>query len=87
MKLSEDQIIQKLNELNLWKYEENSLRKKFVLKNFADAIAFIVKVAFEAEKLDHHPDLRLYGWNKVDIVLFTHSENGVTDKDFELAKK
>lgn len=57
------------------------------MKSFADSIAFIVKIGIESEKLDHHPDILLHGWNKVKIILSTHSVGGITDNDFKLANK
>ena len=40
----------------------------------------------EAEKMNHHPDIFLHSWNKVKITISTHSEGGVTEKDFRLAE-
>ncbi len=84
--LSADEIKQKLELLNSWFFVDNSLVKEFKLKSFADAVAFIVKIGMEAEKLDHHPDLLLHSWNKLKITLTTHSEGGVTENDFNLAQ-
>lgn len=67
--------------------ENNSIQKEFVLKNFSDALAFVLKIGIEAEKMDHHPDLLLYGWNKVKVVLSTHSVGGISDNDFKLAQQ
>lgn len=87
MRLSEEEINKRINELSNWKFIDNNLTKDFQLKNFSDAVSFIVKIAIEAEKLDHHPDILLYGWNKVKIKLSTHDINGISEKDFELAHK
>jgi 4a-hydroxytetrahydrobiopterin dehydratase len=54
--LSEQQILNNLKNINGWNYENNSIHKIFVHKNFSDAVAFIVKVGIESEKIDHHPD-------------------------------
>lgn len=71
----------------MWQEQDNKLYKKFVFKNFSEAFAFMTRVAFEAEKLDHHPNWNNV-WNTVEIWLNTHSAgNIVTDKDRELAKK
>ena len=87
MKLfSTEEIKEKLELLNGWFYIDDSFVKEFKLKSFADAVAFLVKVSIEAEKLDHHPDLLLHSWNKLKITLSTHSENGVTENDFNLAQ-
>lgn len=86
MSVLKDEIIkEKLKNLSGWNYENNSIRKEFTLKDFSDAVALIIKIGFEAEKKDHHPDLLLHGWNKVTVTLSTHSEGGVTEKDINLA--
>ena len=84
--LSTEEMKDKLESLNGWFYVDDSFVKEFKLKSFADAVAFIVKVGFEAEKLDHHPDLLLHSWSKLKITLSTHSEGGVTENDFNLAQ-
>ncbi|PKL82116.1 MAG: 4a-hydroxytetrahydrobiopterin dehydratase [Ignavibacteriae bacterium HGW-Ignavibacteriae-3] len=84
--LSPEEISNKIESLNGWFFLDNSISKEFKLKSFADAVAFLVKVSFEAEKLDHHPDLLLHSWNKLKITLSTHSKGGVTDNDFSLAQ-
>ncbi len=71
----------------MWKEENNSLYKKFEFKNFSEAFAFMVRVAIEAEKMDHHP-LWTNVYNKVEIWLSTHDAGDiVTDKDKKLANK
>lgn len=69
----------------MWKEENNQLTRTFQFKNFSEAFAFMTRVAFIAEKMDHHPNWSNV-WNKVDISLNTHSAgNTVTDKDRKLA--
>ncbi len=84
--LNENEILENLKNLSGWNYENNSIRKIFVLKNFSEAVSFIVKIGFEAEKIDHHPDLFLHEWNKVAVALSTHNSGGVTRNDFKLAQ-
>ena len=74
-----------LKELKDWKFKDNGIEKKFVFKNFSEALGFIVQVGVLAEKSNHHPEL-FNVYNKVDIRLSTHDANGLTDKDFDLAK-
>ncbi|SDZ95787.1 4a-hydroxytetrahydrobiopterin dehydratase [Flavobacterium gillisiae] len=74
-----------LKELKDWKYNDSGIEKKFVFKNFSQALAFIVQVGIIAEKHNHHPEL-FNVYNKVDIRLSTHDADGLTDKDFNLAK-
>ena len=70
----------------MWKKEKNKLYKKFEFKDFPEAFAFMTRVAFEAEKMDHHP-LWTNVYNKVEIWLNTHDAGDVvTEKDKKLAK-
>lgn len=85
--LTNQQILDQLKSLNNWIYVNNSISKEFEFKDFIQAMAFVNAVALEAEKMDHHPDILIYGWNKVKINISTHSAGGVTDNDFQLAKK
>lgn len=84
--LSAEEVKNNLDNLDGWFYLNNSIEKEFTLKSFADAVALIVKIGIEAEKIDHHPDLLLHSWNKVKVILSTHSEGGVTGNDFKLAQ-
>jgi 4a-hydroxytetrahydrobiopterin dehydratase len=71
----------------MWKEENNTLTRAFEFRNFVEAFAFMTKVAFEAEKMNHHPDWSNV-YNKVSISLSTHDAgNTVTDKDRKLAAK
>ncbi|AOZ99746.1 4a-hydroxytetrahydrobiopterin dehydratase [Flavobacterium commune] len=74
-----------LSELTNWTFVNNGIEKKFQFKNFNQALAFIVQVGLLAETKNHHPELYNV-YNKVNIRLSTHDANGVTDKDFDLAK-
>ncbi len=84
-KLTELQIRSRLKELDNWEYQDESLVTSFEFKDFKDAFSVMTRIAFEAERLNHHP-----GWynvyNQLDISLSTHDVEGVTEKDFELAK-
>ena len=85
--LSEDQIREKLKNLDGWKAEGNKLKKNYKFADFRQAIAFIVRVGFEAEDAMHHPEL-FNVYNNVSIQLSTHDAGDqITDKDFELAKR
>ncbi len=69
----------------MWKEENNELNRQFVFKNFSEAFAFMTRVAFIAEKMNHHPEWSNV-YNKVSIHLSTHDAgNTVTDKDRKLA--
>jgi 4a-hydroxytetrahydrobiopterin dehydratase len=70
-----------------WVFEpaRNGIAKSFNFADFGAAFAFMTRVALAAEKADHHPDWSNV-WNRVDILLSTHSEGGVTGKDIALAR-
>lgn len=85
--LSENEINEKLKEISGWIFRDNSVSKEFQLKDFKGALAFVNKIGDEAEKMDHHPDIFIHSWNKVKITISTHSAGGVTQNDFDLAKK
>lgn len=71
----------------MWQEQNNQLKRSFKFTNFIDAFAFMTKVAFAAEKLNHHPNWSNV-YNQVDIILSTHDAgNTVTEKDWQLAKK
>ena len=87
IKLTEEEIMETMPDFPVWDYKDNCMTKEFVNKNFASAIGFVNSVAIIAEKLDHHPDILIYGWNKIRIKIYTHVVNGLTKRDFELAGK
>ncbi|WP_194775989.1 4a-hydroxytetrahydrobiopterin dehydratase [Pararhodonellum marinum] len=70
----------------MWKEEDNKLKKTFEFKNFQEAFAFMTRVAFLAEEMQHHPNWSNV-YNSVEIALTTHDAgNVVTEKDRKLAK-
>jgi 4a-hydroxytetrahydrobiopterin dehydratase len=70
----------------MWQTIEGKLTKEFSFQNFTEALAFVNKVGKLAEGLNHHPDILMHSYKKVRIMLFTHSENKISDKDYELAE-
>ena len=72
---------------NLWTLEGKRLTRKFTAKNFLQAVDFVNKVAPVAEDARHHPDIHLTNYRDVELVLFTHSQGGLTPDDFALAAK
>ena len=83
-KLSAEQIAEKLKALPGWEYKGNAISKTFKFKEFIHGIEFVQKVAEIAEAADHHPDITI-NYTRVTFSCSTHSEGGVTDKDFKLA--
>ena len=86
MKLSEQEIQEKLKELSGWKIQGEKIEKEFSFEDFPEAIKFVERVAAIAEEEDHHPDIHIF-YNKVKIVLFTHDVGGVSKKDIIFAAR
>lgn len=86
MRLNYEQILDKLGETVGWERRGDGISRVFKFKDFKEAMAFVNKVAEVAEAMDHHPDI-LISYHTVQISVFTHSEGGLTEKDFALAKK
>jgi 4a-hydroxytetrahydrobiopterin dehydratase len=84
-KIDESRAQALLKELSGWVREGDSIRRQFVFAGFADAVAFVVRLGFTAEVADHHPGL-LIDYKRVTATYSTHSEGGLTEKDFEGAK-
>ncbi len=72
--------------LTSWKYTGSAITRELKFRNFVEAFSFMTKIALEAEKMDHHPDWK-NAYNVVEISLNTHSANGITQLDFDLARK
>jgi len=83
-KLSDDEVRDGLGTLPGWERDGDAITKEYRFGGFGDAVAFVVGVAFRAEKADHHPDLDIR-YNRVKVALSTHSEGGITAKDLALA--
>ncbi len=86
MKLKKHEIDERLAKLSGWQHADDTIKKEFKLKDFSESMGFVVKIALEAERVQHHPDITIE-YNRVKIVLTTHSEEGLTAKDFDLAEK
>ncbi|HET7292159.1 MAG TPA: 4a-hydroxytetrahydrobiopterin dehydratase [Vicinamibacteria bacterium] len=83
---SEEQIKEKLEELPGWYFEDGWIRRQYKTDGWPTTVMLVNQVAFLSEAAWHHPDLSVT-WAKVTVKLKTHSENGITDKDFALARK
>ena len=66
-----------------WDVAGEEVSRQFEFSDFNEAMGFVTRVALAAEKADHHPDVDIR-WNKVKLVLSTHSEGGLTGNDAEM---
>jgi 4a-hydroxytetrahydrobiopterin dehydratase len=82
-KLSDDDVQKGLATLPGWERQGDEIVKEFKFDGFGDAIAFVVRLGFKADKANHHPDIDVR-YNRVRVALSTHSEGGITAKDFAL---
>ena len=81
MKLTRADAEQRIKTVNGWTLEGDAIRKQFTFKDFLGAIAFVNRLAPEAERADHHPDI-LINYKRVTLTYSTHDEGGLTEKDF-----
>jgi 4a-hydroxytetrahydrobiopterin dehydratase len=84
--LSDAEIASRLEDLD-WQREGEEIVRDWKCKDFAEAIAFVDRVAAAAEEANHHPDILVHGWNNVRLSLTNHSAGGLTDADFEMARR
>ncbi len=81
MPFTDTQIAEELTRLPGWRRRDQVIEKEFAFPTFPDAVSFVVRVAFAAEAVDHHPDLTIH-YRKVTVTYWTHSAGGLTAKDF-----
>lgn len=85
-KLSPGDIVSQLATLANWTQEGEALKRTCKFKSYQATIDYVVLAAGAAEAMNHHPDL-LVTWRKIEVTLSTHSAGGITDLDFNLAKR
>ena len=84
--LSEKQVSNLIVEIKGWRHENDKIIKEFIFNDFKDALTFIIRLGFEAEQLNHHPEINNV-YNRVSIGLQTHDVgNKVSIKDIEFAR-
>ena len=70
-----------------WTQEGETLVRDLKFKDFAEAMAYVNRVADLAEEVNHHPDILVHGWNRVRLTLTTHSAGGLTENDHDMARR
>lgn len=79
--LTPAQVTEKLKSVDGWSVDGKSIRKEFKFKDFPEAVLFVSALVPGAEDADHHPDIEIH-YKRVVLTYSTHSEGGVTEKDF-----
>lgn len=74
----------KLSALKGWSFKDNAIEKQYTFKNFQEAMGFVVRISYICESKNHHPEWTNV-YNKLTLRFSTHSDGGVTDKDFNIA--
>jgi len=82
--LSPEEVESRMGEVPEWSVVDGRLHRELRFGDFSEAFAFMVRVAIEAEKIDHHPDWS-NSWNRVVIDVSSHAAGGLTDRCFTLA--
>lgn len=86
VKLTEAEVLVRLQNLSAWTVHNGELQREFSLPSFSSAIFFVNAIAHLAELAAHHPDIHIV-YNRVILNVVTHSAGGITEKDFELAQE
>ena len=82
--LSDEDIAARLQGSE-WRREGDEIVRDLKFSDFAEAMAFVNRVAEAAEAANHHPDILVHGWNRVRLSLTNHAQGGLTEADFALA--
>ena len=86
IKLTAEEILVRLAELDFWKVVENRLMKRYSFPDFAGSLAFVNKIGEIAETHNHHPDIA-FGWGYAEVYLTTHDLGGISIRDIAVAKE
>jgi 4a-hydroxytetrahydrobiopterin dehydratase len=84
--LPDDEIASRLGELEGWRRDGDSITKTFKNDDFVGSVRFVDALVEPAEDMGHHPDLSL-SWDEVTVSITNHAAGGLTENDFELAKR
>ena len=82
--LDDQEIERRLGDLPGWERDGRAIKRQFKFDDFQASVDFVNRITPAAEDMNHHPDLAI-SWNTVDCTLFTHSQGGLTEADFDLA--
>jgi 4a-hydroxytetrahydrobiopterin dehydratase len=84
--MTTEEVKTALQKLPGWAQDGEAIKRQFTFAGFPEAVAFIVRLGFEAEGTDHHPDI-LVNYKRVTLTYSTHTEGGLTRKDFDGAAR
>lgn len=70
-----------------WIVNEGKLVNNFKFTSQTELVQFLVKVANYADEINHHPDCKIHKAFQLEITLYSHDQNKITDLDYQLAEK
>jgi 4a-hydroxytetrahydrobiopterin dehydratase len=79
--LTPDQVAERMGNVDGWAVDRNAIRKEYTFNDFPEAVLFVSALVPGAEDADHHPDIEIH-YKRVILTYSTHSEGGITEKDF-----
>jgi 4a-hydroxytetrahydrobiopterin dehydratase len=85
-RLTDAEIDERLSGMNGWERSGEAIVKQFDNGDFKGSVDFVNRLTPEAEEMNHHPDLEI-SWSTVTVTITTHSQGGLTENDFELARR
>jgi 4a-hydroxytetrahydrobiopterin dehydratase len=85
-RLSDEEIDGRLEGLDGWERHGDAIRKSYDRGDFKGSVGFVNALTPVAEEMNHHPDVAI-SWKDVEVTITTHSEGGLTENDFELARR
>ena len=85
-RLSDTEIDERLSGLTGWQRSGDAIVKQYENGDFKGSVDFVNRLTPEAEDMGHHPDLEI-SWSTVTVSITTHSQGGLTENDFELARR
>lgn len=86
-KLTDAQIEDALNQIKDWKLKGDSIYKIFLTKNFPQTMGLVTAIGALCQQFDHHPDYLTMKYSSVEVSFSTHSVNGITENDINIAKE
>lgn len=85
-RFTDEEITGALETVTDWELQDDFITKEYEFEDFKEALEFVNKVGALAETADHHPDI-IFGYGYAEVALTTHDSEGLTQLDFDLAKK
>jgi 4a-hydroxytetrahydrobiopterin dehydratase len=85
-RLNDQEIEERLTGVDGWERSGDAIVKRFDNGDFTGSVEFVNRLTPEAEDMNHHPDLEI-SWKDVTVTITSHSEGGLTENDFELARR